>query len=602
MQRVEVLRGPQGTLYGANSLAGVLKFATNPPQTDKFDARVRAGVESVEDGGTGYSATGMVNVPLSSTFAIRATGYYRELPGFIDSIGTAGSDVAKDINESESSGGRVSALYSPTDAFSLRLTAIMQNIRADSSSVVESNSDTLDTLYGKFTQSRFVPEFRDTDYRIYNGVLNLDLGFATLTSSTSYNKLDSPFRDDLTTLYSSLLVDFVGPNEFAQYQTTRYDKFTQEVRLASPTNDTFDWLVGAYYTKEKGDLLQHFEAVVPGSLTPIAGQPQLGDLTLHSEYEETAAFASGTIHFGPRFDLTLGARYSENDQEAKQDQAGVLAGGAVSYPKATSSEDVFTYSVSPKFKITDSASLYARVASGFRPGGPNVLPPNAPPEVPPTYDSDSLTSYEVGFKAESASRAYTFDVSAFHIDWEDIQLFTQVNDFGVNVNGGNATSDGFEATVTARPTQSLSLSLNAAYTDAKLDDDTGPLVGGLKGDQLPFTPDFSVGASADYEWTVAGDATAYVGGSLRWLSDQTGSFDADFRALNGRQREVPSYEVLDLRTGVLFGRYSIELYAKNLTDSDGRTSTGTLGSLPNGAIGTGVIRPRTVGLSFGFGL
>jgi iron complex outermembrane receptor protein len=604
MQRIEVLRGPQGTLYGASSLAGVLKFATNPPRTDKFETRVRAGIESVEDGDMGYSGTAMVNVPLSDSFAIRATGYYRELPGFIDSIGTAGSDVAKDINDSESYGGRLSALYSPSDAFSLRLTAIRQNITSGASSTVESNPNTLDTLYGRFTQSQYVPEHTDVDYRVYNASLDVDLGFATLTSSTSYNELDSPFRSDLTGQFSALIQPFVGPNDFQQLQTTKYDKFTQELRLASPSDETFEWLVGAYYTKEKGDLLQHLEALMPGTLTPIAGQPQLGDLSLHSEYEEYAGFFSGTIHFGSRFDLTLGGRYSENDQFAKQDSVGLLAGGpaGVSYPRATSSEDVFTYSVSPKFKIGDNASLYARVASGFRPGGPNVLPPGAPAGIPLSYESDSLTSYEVGYKRESETRAYTVEVSAFHIDWQDIQLFTRVNNFGVNINGGGATSNGVEATFSARPTEAISLSLNAAYTDTELDDDTGPLVGGMKGDQLPFTPELSVGVNADYEWTVGADATAYVGGSLRYLSDQTGAFDFAFRTANGRQREIPSYEVLDLRTGVSFGRYSIELYAKNVTDSDGRTSTGALGTYPNGALGTGVIRPRTIGLAFGFGI
>jgi outer membrane receptor protein involved in Fe transport len=531
MQRIEVLRGPQGTLYGANSLAGVVKFATNPPTTDRFETRVRAGVESVEDGDMGYSGTGMINVPLANDFAIRATGYYRELPGFIDSIGSGGSDRAEDINDSESYGGRVSALYTPTDAFSLRLTAILQNISTGASGTVESDPSTLDTLYGRPTQSQFVPEFIDVDYRIYNAALDFDLGFATLTSSTSYNELESPFRTDVTFQFSPLIAPFVGPNDFAQYQTTKYDKFTQELRLASPSSETFEWLVGAYYTKEKGDILQHFEALVPGTMTLIAGQPQLGDTTLQSEYEEVAAFASGTIHFGPRFDVTLGGRYSENDQAAKQDAIGVLAGGpgGVSFPRATSTEDVFTYSVSPKLKFSDNASLYARVASGFRPGGPNVLPPGAPAGVPLSYESDSLTSYEVGYKRESATRAYTVDLSAFHIDWEDIQLFTRVNNFGVNVNGGGATSEGLEATVTARPSDALSLSLNAAYTDTELDDDTGPLVGGNKGDQLPFTPELSVGANIDYEWTVGAATTAYVGGSLRYLSDQSGSYDFAYR-------------------------------------------------------------------------
>ena len=123
MQRIEVLRGPQGTLYGASSLGGVLKFATNPPQTESFEARMRVSAESVADGEMGYSGTGMVNVPLSETLAIRATGYYREQGGFIDSIGTAGSDVQEDINESESSGGRLSVLFAPSDAVSVQLSA-----------------------------------------------------------------------------------------------------------------------------------------------------------------------------------------------------------------------------------------------------------------------------------------------------------------------------------------------------------------------------------------------------------------------------------------------------------------------------------------------
>ena len=189
MQRIEVLRGPQGTLYGASSLGGVLKFVTNPPQTESFESRVRVSAETVEDGEVGYSGAGMVNIPLSESFALRGVGYYREQGGFVDSIGTAGSDVQDDINGSESYGGRLSALYAPSDAFSLRLTAILQNISTDASSSVESNADTLDTLYGRLSQSQFVPEFNDVDYRLYNATLDFDLGFATLTSATQLQRV-----------------------------------------------------------------------------------------------------------------------------------------------------------------------------------------------------------------------------------------------------------------------------------------------------------------------------------------------------------------------------------------------------------------------------
>ncbi|HEX7011307.1 MAG TPA: TonB-dependent receptor [Steroidobacteraceae bacterium] len=600
MQRIEVLRGPQGTLYGASSLSGVLRFVTNPPETDGFDARARVGVETVEHGDTGHSALGMVNVPLSDSFAVRGVGYYRKLGGFIDSIGTAGSDIAEDINESESYGGRLSMLYRPSDAFSLRLTAMTQNIETLASSSVESDPNTLDTLYSNLSQSRFVPEFTDVKYRVYNATMDIDLGFATLTSATSYNDFESPFRSDLTAQFSPVLEPIFGPNEFMTEQTTAYDKFTQELRLASAPNETFEWLVGVYYTREDGDIIQHLEALIPGTLDPIPGQPVLGDLSLASEYEEIAGFVSGTIHFSERFELTLGGRYSENDQNAKQNAIGLFAGGETSFPTATSSEDVFTWSIAPRLEISDHASFYVRAATGFRPGGPNVLPPGAT-DVPRTYGSDELTSYEVGFKVESANRAYTLDVAAFHIDWEDVQLAAQVNDFGVNINGGDATSEGVEFTATARLATGFSVGLNGAYTDAKLEDDTPAISGGLKGDGLPFTPEYSLGLNAEYEWPVGAQAMAYVGGSLRYLSDQTASYDLDFRTANGRQREIPSYEVLDLTAGVDFGRFSIELYGKNVTDSDGRTSVGTVGTVPNGAIATGVIRPRTIGLMFGVG-
>ena len=138
--RVEVLRGPQGTLYGASSLGGVLKYVTNEPQFDSFEGRVRGSFESVDDGDTSYSGAAVVNIPVSDKVAIRASGFYRNLGGFIDSIGTADSDVADDINGSTVSGGRVSMLFKPSEAFSLQLTAFIQDIDSDASSVVDSDS------------------------------------------------------------------------------------------------------------------------------------------------------------------------------------------------------------------------------------------------------------------------------------------------------------------------------------------------------------------------------------------------------------------------------------------------------------------------------
>ncbi|MBL9068658.1 MAG: TonB-dependent receptor [Sphingopyxis sp.] len=597
IERIEVLRGPQGTIYGASSMGGVLKYVTRKPETGAFEVRARGSVETVKGGDESYLGSAVVNVPLGDTFAVRASGFYRDFGGFIDSIGTGGSDIESDINSSKSYGGRASVLFKPSEGLSIQLSAYLQNLKTHASNSVDSDPSTGRTLYGRLSQSQFVPEFTDVRYRVYSAVVDADLGFANLVSATSYSTLSQSFRGDLTPQFGGLIEAIFGtPNDFYQGQLTRVRRVSQEIRLQSPESDSFEWLVGAYYTREKGVIDQTYNAVQPGTLTPVAGLPLLGVATLNSRYRELAGFANATLHLGERFDLTFGGRYSGNRQVANQVSDGILAGGLIVLPDTRSSENVFTFSVAPQFEISDQATVYARVAKGFRPGGPNVLAPGAPDELR-SYASDSLVSYEVGVKAETVDRSFSIDIAAFHIDWKDIQVFGLVNNFGINFNGGKAKSDGLEFTTTLRPTDGLSFSLNGAYTNAKLKDDTPAQVGGLTGDRLPYTPKYSIGANADYEWAVGGETKAYVGASVRSLSKQPAGFDFAFRSINGRQRYLPSYEVVDLRAGLDFGKYSLELYAKNLTDAEGKTSLEAPANIPLGAAGTAVIRPRTFGVT-----
>lgn len=600
--RIEVLRGPQGTLYGASSMGGLLKFVTNTPDTKGFIARARVALEDTKGGAMSYRTTAMVNIPLGETVAVRASGFYRKDGGFIDSIGTGGSDVERNINDAKVYGGRASLLFKPTDKFDLRLTAVLQDIKADAPTVVESDPDTLKTLHGGPTLSQFAPAFSDVEYRIYNAVVNYDLGFGTLTASSSYNKQNQTKRDDASFNLSGLIESVFGPaNDLYLGQKTNNRKYTEEVRLASNAGAPFEWLVGGYFTDEKGLIHQEYIAVQPGTLTQLTGLPLLANLDLNSRYKEYAGFANATVHLGERVDVDLGGRYSHNKQVAGQSATGVLAGGTPINSGLKSSDNVFTYSLAPKFKIDDRRAVYARVAKGYRPGGPNVIPPSAPADTPATFAPDKVTSYEAGFKGESADRRLSLDVAAFHIDWKGVQLLTVVNNFGVNTNGADAKSDGVEFTATARLASGLTVSANGAYTDAKLSGDTSALVGGKKGDQLPFTPKLSLGFNGDYTWTI-GDKQAYVGASLRVMGKQSGMFDAEYRAAHSQQRQLPSYEVVDLRVGVSFGKVDLEAYVKNAFDSDGKISTGAVTAnglpvYPGGAIGTGVIRPRTIGLS-----
>jgi outer membrane receptor protein involved in Fe transport len=600
--RIEVLRGPQGTLYGASSMGGLLKFVTNTPDTSGFDARARVGVEDVKGGEASYKANAMINLPLSDVLALRASGSYRKEGGFIDSIGTGGSDVEKNINDGKIYGGRASLLFAPNDKLDVRLTAVLQDIKTKAPTSVESDPDTLKTLYGQPTLSQFVPAFTDVDYRVYNGLLNYDLGAATLTASSSYSTQNQTKRDDATYNLSGLIDAVFGvPNELYLGQKTNSRKYTEEVRLASNEGSAFDWLVGGYYTDEKGLIFQEYVAVQPRTLTPASGLPQLAEVNINSRYKEYAGFANATFHLGERVDLDVGGRYSHNKQVASQSASGVLAGNVPVNSDLKSSDNVFTYSLAPKFKIDERRAVYGRIAKGYRPGGPNVIPPNAPANTPASFAPDKVTSYEAGFKGETADHRFSLDLAAYHIDWSGVQLLTVVNNFGINANGADAESDGVEFSATARLATGLTASINGAYVDARLAGDTSDLVGGKDGDQLPFTPKLSLGLNGDYTWPI-GDKQAYVGASLRVVGKQSGGFDADYRAANGAQRKLASYEVVDLRAGISFGKVDLEAYVKNLTDSDGKTATSSVTAngmdvFPGGAISTGVIRPRTIGFS-----
>ena len=627
LARIEVLRGPQGTLYGASSLGGVLKYVPNAPSTEDLEVKLQGSVESVTDGDIGTAVTGVLNVPLGDTFAVRATGFYRADDGFIDSIGNnpvptltdpnvnviEGTKVADDLNSLDTYGGRVAALFAPSENFSLQLTAMMQDIESGAPDVIDADAATLEPLNGGSVQSRYQDAFSDFQYRIYSADLEWDFGAATLESVTSDSSFEQDFQVDAAIVsgfaggvpLSSLLTlifDDPGTPEIAPLlsavlpQITSTDKVTQEFRLVSNESDTFEWIIGAFYTDEDSLISQEIVAVDAGTENPAAGLPVLAVAEVESTYEELAFYANASWYVTPSIELSFGARSSDNEQTARQVTSGPLAGD--SDFAVESSENPFTWSFSPRWAFSENASAYVRVATGFRPGGPNIVPPTAPADTPRTYDSDNLTSYEVGLKTTTASGMLSFDVAAYFLDWEDVQLFVVSNGFGVNANGGTAESKGLEFTAGYYPLDGLALSFNGAYTDAFLTEDTDPiLVGGVDGDPLPYVPEWSWGVSADYEWPMRGDWTAYVGGNLAYTGDRPAGFDN--RDADGNIRDAEAYTTLGLRAGILSGRWSFELYGKNLTDETGITSIDSGDEAVTGRVELGVIRPRTFGASVG---
>lgn len=640
IDRLEVLRGPQGTLYGASSLGGVIKYVSTPPKLRRLEARVQVGIEDTRGSGKlGYSTAGIVNVPLGDKAALRVDGFLRKDQGYIDSVGNnpilnllTGEEIgrtliARDLNDKKTFGGRASLLLQPIDTLSLRLTAFAQNLNTGGSGTYEVDPDTLKPLYGGLVQSLYEREPNHIKYRVYSGTVDWDLGFASLLSSTSYSTFKEEFNTDFTFALGQTVnllanlgpdVGLVGlpdaaiitdvpvsrPLGVLLFQTTSTDKFTQEVRLASPNNETLEWLVGAFYTHEKSAIdPQNIFATELGTGRIATDIAQLYNIFLRSKYEEYAGFANATWHVVPRFDLTLGGRWSHNKQSASEEITGPLTLGApVVVPNVESSESVFTYSLAPRYEISDHASLYARVASGYRPGGPNVLPLGAPPDTPATYDADRLTSYEAGVKVETPGRKWSLEAALYHLDWKDIQLFAIVNDVGINTNGGKARVNGVEISSAVRPVPGLTIAANGAYSDAKLREDTPAVTGGLKGDPLPYVPKWSGALNIDYEFPVA-SVRGFVGGTLGYTGRRSANLNE--RHPDGSLAKIPAYAEVDLRAGARISRFTLEAFVRNLFDKRGITSAGGFDgtTFPNGAAGVAIIRPRTFGLTLtaGFG-
>jgi outer membrane receptor protein involved in Fe transport len=643
LERIEVLRGPQGTLYGANSLGGVLRFITAAPVLGEYQVRGQAGIETVDGAGdAGWSANGVLNVPIGDMFAIRASGFYREEPGYIRA---SGPHPGEDLNDLSNSGGRISVLAKPTDALSIRVTALAQDIRSDVGPAFDADPVSLepasvDPISGEAlngftrTQQTF-PDEQNAKYRLLNATIDWDLGFAGLTSVTSYGETtlreysDTSFErtdlglniGDLTSLLYGVFAGVPGPLGATRNVHMDHEKFSQELRLASPDSDRLEWMIGGYYTREPGHQLQQFLPFDIATLqfidqTITVGPPLFDEeatfdrfivATLDSEYEEYAGFGSATWHLTSRFDVTGGVRYSHNTLSTTQSLSGLLNFGD-SVLSAESSDDIFTWSVSPRFEMTDHVSLYARVAKGYRPGGPNVLPPSAPADIPQQFESDTLISYEAGIRGETPDRTFSYDASIYYLDWDNIQVIVTYDDpnlgaIDLDGNGKKARSTGAELTLAFRPTRGLDIVVNGAYNDAQLKGDLPPIGGvvpGFDGDRLPFAPEWTAYASADYDWPIGENTVAFVGGSVRYISEQATDFDPGYLDAFGRRLVIDGYETVDLRAGLDFDKFDVTVYAKNVNNSDGLIHAGDYATRPGDLVTATAIRPRTIGATVSF--
>ena len=585
VDRLEVLRGPQGTLYGASAMGGLLKYVLRQADPNKFEVRAGGLLESTAS--TGHPTWGSraaINVPLNDgTLAVRASGFYQNNAGWIDNPGRG----TRNENDSTQKGGRAALFWQPTPSLQIKAAALLQDIKADANAVVQLDGTTLEPTFNKYSRFTRLADPFTQRLRYYSLTGDWDAGFATLTSATSWSRSRNISITDESPSYAPFfpLIDPSAPSDGLSdfLLDVRLRKFTQEVRLASKSGGRIEWLLGGFYTKESVLNIQSLGAYDSRG-APIASLTPFAVVDFPTTFREYAAFGNVTYKFSSAFDITGGFRYSHNKQDYFQVLSGALIGG-VNTETANSSANVKTFSASARFRPTTRSMFYARVANGYRPGGPNV----ALPGIPPSYAADRLTNYEVGYKAALFDGKLDVELAGFYIDWKDIQIAIIRGGITFPGNGGKASSRGFEATGVYRITPDLRLSTNASYTDAKLDEDV-PTLFGRDGDQLPNAPRWTTSAALDYSREIGNQRLLSAGVAYRYRGPSLTGLQSDPQTLRVRPQNI-----VDTYVGLTVGAVTARLYTRNLFNN--RSYTTYFDPDAGKSSNFVPVQPRTVGMS-----
>lgn len=591
VERVEIIKGPQGTLFGASSMGGSVRYITRDPSLTEIDGAFTGDFSDTQEGDFNQLYKGEFSMPIvEERLAVGVSGFWQETGGFIDET----SRGLENVNSADLVGGRAALLFDATDELSFELSYTDQKFEFSNSNSVPFDVATGEPLFGDYAISSPIDTPTEINFELIAGSAEYRTDWATATLVSSSQEFAQTAVLDLTTAFGAfvdgLLGVPVGTNTVLLDLDISTERTVHEFRLTSPDSDQVEWLAGLYYTKEESNNFQGTQ-VIPGPLDLVTQQ-------FPSDYEEIAAFGNLTWYFSPQLDATLGLRLSSNEMSVEFTGTGVLAGPNL--PPETVDDDVQTYLFNLRYRPNDDTSIYGRIANGYRPASANLsLIDPATGEVlsVPFIQSDSLWSYEVGAKGSLLDGVLLYDVAVYTLMWEDLQVFRSF--MGVNV-GGNAVSDvtanGFESTVTWQPTNAFDLAATVAYTKSELDDDD-PSVGGLAGEQLPRIPEFTWSLNGTYTFPLGG-MDAFVGAGIAYQDERKTQFiggtaaDGTVIAPANPNFTVPDYTLVDLNAGVTFDRYRVSLYANNLLDEYGFQNAGT--SIAGGT--ATVLQPRTVGV------
>jgi outer membrane receptor protein involved in Fe transport len=650
LNRVETLRGPQGTLFGSGSVGGTIRYITNQPRLGVTEGAVEANVNLVDGDDIGGHLKGAVNVPLGENAAVRAVGYYTRYGGFIDALGPAGGE---DVNDGERYGGRLAVTFEPSPGFRITPRFVYQKVDVDGF-----NRQEIYNLYAnRFTTTRPQVTFdereqylllreRFTDETMLADLtVNVPLGdVIELTSVTSYINRDILVSRDASALSGSVSVDLGFPAAGVLLpsnlrDTTDLETWTQELRLASTGDGPFQWVLGGFYTDI--NRVYHQRLPTPGyqaftdarfgagtSAAVANGFPDLNspyNADLPYDIRQYAVFGEASYDLTERLKATAGARYYDFKESRKFISGGLFSNGDNRSDKTSSN------GVSPRFilsyELSNDVTVNAQAAKGFRLGGVNDplnLPLCSAADAAlfggfQNYDDETLWNYELGMKAQG--RGFTFNAGVFYNDIKNLQVTLDAGSCSSRIvfNVDKAHSMGLEAEVGFQPAEGLDFSLAGSVIEAEFDTTLPgtvlPVATGIRnGNRLPSVPKFQIAATGSYEWPISDGTKAFVNASFQHVgtrytqpADQENNprtfvhglpfGGAPATAATTVDLKLPDYQLVNLSAGVKMDNgLSLTAYVNNLFDENPILSFDRERG-GRARLGFSVGQPRTIGLT-----
>ncbi|HWM66426.1 MAG TPA: TonB-dependent receptor [Steroidobacteraceae bacterium] len=567
LDRFEVLRGPQGTLFGAGSEAGTVRYITRQPQLEVFEGAADASFEEVKHGDVGDSIRGAANLPIGTTAAVRLVGYYHHLPGFIDAIQPDGS-VKKAVNDGDRNGGRLSLLFHPNDSLYITPRLVFQSLvtsgypRVDLYNILANPYTTTQPAVNIGDREQFTQQHEglNDDFALADLKMDYTFGPATLTSITSYTHRRVSVLRDATQLTGSVTYDLGGTGSEERINSPLYDRthlnvISEELRLASAGDTSVLWLVGGFFqhvgrrygqdlpTRGYDALTQKLIQTDSAANNAPPNTPFYSDLSYRlSQY---AAFGEATYKVTDNWAFTGGLRYYKFTEDRVLNFGGVFASptppGGI--PDSTSSDGVSPRAI-VSYKINEDLQFNLQAARGFRLGGindPINIPLCSAQDIAvfgnqKNWKDEHNWNYEVGAKMRFFEQRVILNVAAFYDDIKDLQATTTAGTCSSRIvfNVPKARSEGIEAELFARPTPNWDFGVSATYVNAKLKssvvstlpDGSQVVVGGLEaGNRLPTAPEFQAVGNVGYTFPMDSGRDLFAIATVQYVGSSFSQFE-----------------------------------------------------------------------------